>query len=124
MPDPHAVLRAVLGKMTLFEVLTVPEPADEAAPRAKAAGAMGSGWGGRTSQGVVGRTPGVGGGYGDVSLGQQATMMPTTSIICGPIQRSSSPAVGAPSARSHDAFAGQDELRYTGFTPNEPVGCH
>ena len=29
-----------------------------------------------------------------------------------------------PSARSHEVFAGQDELRYTGFTPNEPVGCH
>ena len=24
----------------------------------------------------------------------------------------------------YETFAGQDELRYTGFTPNEPVGCH
>ena len=30
-PDPHAVLEAALGKMVLFEVLTVPEPAAAAA---------------------------------------------------------------------------------------------
>jgi hypothetical protein len=24
----------------------------------------------------------------------------------------------------HEAFAAQDELRYTRFTPHEPVGCH
>jgi hypothetical protein len=23
-----------------------------------------------------------------------------------------------------EAFAGRDELRYTGSAPNEPVGCH
>ena len=31
VPDRHAVLEAVLGKMVLFEVLTVPEPAAAAA---------------------------------------------------------------------------------------------
>ena len=31
VPDPLAVLEAALGKMVLFEVLTGPEPAAEAA---------------------------------------------------------------------------------------------
>ena len=31
VPDPRAVLEAALGKMVLFEVLTGPEPAAEAA---------------------------------------------------------------------------------------------
>ena len=30
----------------------------------------------------------------------------------------------AAATAEHEAFAGRDELRYTGFTPNEPVGCH
>ena len=31
VPDPHALLEAAVGKMVLFEVLTVPEPAAAAA---------------------------------------------------------------------------------------------
>ena len=31
VPDPRAVLEAALGPLALFEVLTVPEPAAEAA---------------------------------------------------------------------------------------------
>ena len=50
--------------------------------------------------------------------------LPALTVSCGSVM-SKTPIKGTLTwTTQYETFAGRDELRYAGFHPNGPVGCH